>query len=181
VRIAFAGSSGVGKTTLATFVSETFKIPMNPVGSRSVAAAMGFASPYDVDKAGKRAEFQARLLEEKITWERGRDNFVTDRTTMDNIAYTVLHDVDSITQEQPLLADHGLLRYDAIFFCPMDAFFKPGDDPARRKERVYHELYETTLLGFLGRYLTDDGERCHSVEDKTLEKRKQFVLSILRR
>lgn len=51
MKIAFTGSSGTGKTTLAKYISEEFNIPLNPVGSRSVAASMGFKNPYDVDKA----------------------------------------------------------------------------------------------------------------------------------
>lgn len=50
-KIAFCGAAGTGKTTLAKWVSEEFGLPINPVGSRSVATAMGFDSPYDVDKA----------------------------------------------------------------------------------------------------------------------------------
>src|SRR5271170_3399791 len=88
LRVAICGASGTGKTTLATFISETYGIPMNPVGSRSVSKAMGFDSPYDVDKAGKRAEFQRRLVTEKCEWEAAHDTFVTDRTTFDNLAYT---------------------------------------------------------------------------------------------
>ena len=65
VRIAMAGASGTGKTTLMNFLAKEYGLPVNPVGSRSVSAAMGFASPYDVDKAGKRSEFQRRLVTEK--------------------------------------------------------------------------------------------------------------------
>lgn len=57
-RIAFAGSSGTGKTTLAKYVAEHLKIPFNPVGARSVAESLGFIDeetgeprPYDVDRA----------------------------------------------------------------------------------------------------------------------------------
>lgn len=99
LRVAFAGASGSGKTTLAKFVAEEYKLPLNPVGSRSTALAMGFASPYDVDQAdlqsyqealawghtpeaaaaqailrhkGKetcRSLFQMRLQQAKIAWE----------------------------------------------------------------------------------------------------------------
>jgi len=58
VKIAFIGASGTGKSTLARFIAERFNLPINPVGSRSVAKEMGFVDPvtgegrpYDVDRA----------------------------------------------------------------------------------------------------------------------------------
>lgn len=51
IRIAFVGASGTGKTTVARALAARLDIPMNPVGSRSVAQEMGFESPYDVDNA----------------------------------------------------------------------------------------------------------------------------------
>lgn len=51
MRIAFCGASGTGKTTLARYLSERFELPLNPIGSRSTAKALGFESPYDVDRA----------------------------------------------------------------------------------------------------------------------------------
>ena len=53
MKIAFAGASGCGKTALARWLSTYIEpaVPMNPVGSRSTASKMGFANPYDVDRA----------------------------------------------------------------------------------------------------------------------------------
>lgn len=57
MKVAFAGASGTGKSTLARWVAETYNLPFNPVGSRSVAKSMGFVGedgegrPYDVDQA----------------------------------------------------------------------------------------------------------------------------------
>lgn len=146
------GASGTGKTTLATWISETYKIPINPVGSRSVSQAMGFASPYDVDKAGLRAVFQRRLLVEKTTWESDHESFVTDRTTLDNLAYTTLHDVKSITPDDIALCSHGMVRYTHIVWLPVDSFCNVGGDPARNDSVVYHQLYEAVLRGLTARY-----------------------------
>ncbi len=153
MRIAFSGASGTGKTTLATWVSETYGIPMNPVGSRSVSQAMGFKSPYDVDAAGKRAVFQRRLVTEKVAWEASHDSFVTDRTTFDNIAYTALHDVHSIDGMMMEAAIVGAQRYTRIFLCPVHLFCDPGVDPARVKSRTYHELFEALAFGLVKQHV----------------------------
>ncbi len=152
MRVAFTGSSGTGKTTLATFVAERYGLPINPIGARSVAASMGYASPYDVDKAGKRAEFQRQLVANKMGWEANRDAFVTDRTPFDNLAYTMLHDVRAI--DAGLLAEVviGTRAYTHIIKCPTDAFMHTGDDPARVHDGTYQELYETVIDALLARY-----------------------------
>jgi hypothetical protein len=149
MRIAFCGAAGTGKTTLTEWVSTEYGWPINPVGSRSVAKAMGFENPYDVDKAGKRAEFQERLITEKIAWEAAHERFVTDRTLIDNLTYTCLHDVSCVTEDFLNRTLEGFKRYDFVFFCPLDAFIKTGIDPARMHDLTYHRVFETLLLGWL--------------------------------
>lgn len=152
IRLAFMGASGTGKTTLSKFVEERWGVPFNPVGSRSVAKAMGFDNPYDVDKAGKRAEFQRRLVTEKMSWELAHEDFVVDRTTLDNIVYTMFHDVRSIDADLLSAAVAGLSRYTHIIYCPVDAFCNPGDDPHRVKDPTYHQLYDITIKALLEKF-----------------------------
>ena len=153
-RIAFAGSSGTGKTTLAEWAAETFDLLFNPVGSRTVAKAMGFDNPYDVDAMpGKRAEFQRRLVTDKRAWEDEHPNFITDRTTLDNLAYTMLHDVYAVDEELLVSITGGLERYTHIVFLPMSSFFTLSGDKNRvgggkygkPGDNTYHKLYEITL------------------------------------
>lgn len=156
-RIAFCGSAGTGKTTLAKLVETRLKIPMNPKGSREAAAAMGFASPYDVDAAGRRGDFQRLLLEMKYGWEHLHDEFVTDRTYVDNMVYTLLHDIDSV---DPAFMDgvwRGNERFTHIFFCPMGAFFELANDPQRKHDIEYHRRFEMLLLARLPDFVS---ERC---------------------
>ncbi len=59
-RIGFIGVGGTGKSTLATFISQTYGWPTNPVGARSTAKAMGFfgpdgGRPFQVDRALREA------------------------------------------------------------------------------------------------------------------------------
>lgn len=153
IRLAFAGASGTGKTTLAQWASETFDLPFNPVGSRSVAKSMGFDNPYDVDKAGKREEFQRKLVAEKRAWEDAHDSFVVDRTTLDNLVYTMMHDVHAIDRSLFESVIEGLGRYTHIVFCPMVIFFDLGGDPNRVADHTYHELYDEVVRALLRRYM----------------------------
>ncbi len=157
-RIALCGASGTGKTTLATYASELLKIPLNPVGSRSVSKAMGFDSPYDVDKAGRRAEFQRRLLTEKRDWEADQLDFVTDRTTFDNLTYTVFHDVSAVDAQLFEDAKSGLARYTHVIYFPVAAFCAPGGDPNRVQDMTYHQMYDTMIEALVQRHMLRSGQ-----------------------
>ena len=172
MRIALAGSSGTGKTTIANWIQAKYRLELNPVGSRSVSKAMGFDSPYDVDKAGRRAEFQTKLLLDKMSWEAGRDSFVTDRTTLDNLLYTALHDVYSVSNETIDLACKALNNYDYIIYFPMNSFCDIAGDPQRVSGVAYHRLYDAALFGFIEKFSKGS---VITLEQSDLEERKTFL------
>lgn len=184
MRVAFAGSSGTGKTTLARFVSETYGLPINPVGSRSVSQAMGFSSPYDVDRASAhvyefavregrspneaaevaigayeagehpmptmRPVFQVRLQQAKIAWEIDHaSGFVTDRTSMDDMAYALLHCPSAVDRAFIERAQTHLGQYTRVIFLPLASFNELEGDPARVNDLDYQVRYETILYGLL--------------------------------
>lgn len=149
MRIAFAGASGTGKTTLASWVAQRYGIPLNPVGSRSVAKAMGFEHPYDADRAGKRGDFLQRLQIEKMEWEAKYTAFVTDRTTLDELAYTAMHDISMIDKAYWDAALKGWSRYTLVFYCPMDAFHDVANDPARVADVTYHRVFDAMIRGLI--------------------------------
>jgi len=130
----------------------TYKIPFNPVGSRSVSRDMGFSNPYDVDKAGRRAEFERRLINEKFVWEMNNEDFVTDRTTFDNLAYTMLHDVSAITDDIIDRAILGMKRYTHVLYCPSETYLRRADDPHRMDSSAYHKVYDAALHGLITKY-----------------------------
>lgn len=68
MKIAFCGASGTGKTTLAEFLAGKLELPLNPVGSRSVAKSLGFESPYDVDRASL-VEYLSWLTDARVGQE----------------------------------------------------------------------------------------------------------------
>lgn len=179
VRVAFAGASGTGKSTLATAVAEAFRLPLVPIGARSVAREMGFASPYDVDAGGRRGELQERLFAAKRAWEATAEAFVTDRTHLDNLAYTALHHAESLTAEVVDARLLASLRYDLIFFCSVEQFHDCAGDPARKPELGYHLAYELVLSSLL-RSLANRGAFVFHVQSAELEARRAQVLETTR-
>ena len=179
IRLGFTGASGTGKTTLATYAADLLGLPQNPVGSRSVAAAMGFTNPYDVDRAGRRAEFQLRLLAEKVAWEREHDAFVTDRTTLDNLVYHALHDVGSVDSTVLAQASDGARRYTHVVYC-QGVFPRASEDPARVAEPAYHVLFDTLLDGLLARYISPVTQRVSRISARDPDERYlKFFLGLV--
>lgn len=177
IRIAFSGASGTGKSTLVAFVAKRYGLEPNPVGSRSVALEMGFANPYDVDAAGKRAEFQRRLLAGKVAWEAEREAFVTDRTTCDQLLYAMLHDVKSIDVETIRLVRQGMARYTHVVYCPVARFRSKEVDPARVSNESYHEIYDAALVGLLKTYTAFS--KLWDLQSSDLEQRQEDVVSFI--
>lgn len=177
-RVAFAGASGTGKSTLSTWICEEYDLPLNPVGSRSVSLEMGFASPYDVDKAGRRQEFQRLLVQKKRAWEDDHLRFVTDRTTLDNLAYTALHDPLGVDQDLIDACAAGMKRYTHLFICPVDSFCTPGGDPQRQPSLTYHRLFDAMIHGLLDLHL-DDPPTMVWLASPDFEERKRVIRAIL--
>lgn len=150
MRIAIAGASGTGKTTLARAISEKYNIPINPVGARSVALEMGFDNPYDVDQAGKRVEFQRRLFEAKRAWEAANDRFVTDRTTLDNLTYCALHMPGELEDGQIEEYSLAMRRYDLVLTLRLEVF-QDLNDGVRQTNIEYHRMYQLVLDALLNR------------------------------
>lgn len=157
MKIAFAGASGTGKTTLMKqFVAEAADFGVEPiicdVGSREVVRDLGLENPYDVDLVGKRSQFQKLLFQKKKEWEDRYKSewFITDRTHLDNLTYSIMHDcVNTVDYQFMRDCIEQSKVYDVIVFCEIDRFFHLGTDPMRVKSESYHRVYEQILSGFV--------------------------------
>jgi predicted ATPase len=148
MRIAIAGASGTGKTTLAQAIAERYHLPINPVGARSVAKSMGFDNPYDVDAAGRRVEFQRKLFEQKRAWELEHEAFVTDRSYFDNLTYCALHMAEHLEDNAIEEFTRAMERYDLVIVLDRKDFQRL-DDRIRKTSVAYHALYERLLRALI--------------------------------
>lgn len=153
MKVAFTGASGTGKTTLMNqflSVAKSFGVELDvcDVGSREVIKDLGLENPYDVDILGKRNEFQKLLFKKKSEWEDNHKNFVTDRTHIDNLVYSIMHDCQgTVNYEFMEACIEQTSKYDLVIFCSVDRFHHVGNDPVRVKDVSYHRVYEKILYG----------------------------------
>lgn len=146
MRIAFIGASGTGKTTLAKALADHMALPMNPFGVRDAAARMGLESPYDADLRGLRTELQKTVLSSKVQWEKETPHFVTDRSTLDILAYTYAHDIKlALDPDFRKVVFEHMEIYDHVFFCQIFRFYNPGSDPQRLADITYARMIENLL------------------------------------
>ena len=182
-RIAFSGAAGTGKSHLAAIVQKALGIPLCPIGSRTVCKEMGFEHAYDIDAAGKRMEFQRRLCAAKAEWERQHESFVTDRSHLDNLAYTTLHAVDSVDEEFVGMIRRANSVYTHVIHVDARApdAFMDLNDPARHQNRVYHRHYAMLLAQLWTYYSTfEQLIHFHWLTTPVLAEREEQVRAFLR-
>lgn len=147
IRAALCGSSGTGKSRLATWLADELGLMLNPVGSRSIAAELGLESPYDADKFSMRTLFQETLQTRKIEWELAHESFVTDRTTLDELVYSEMHGTPTAAYKAAALGH--MARYTHVFYCPFEVFCNLGDDPKRNPDMGYQREFDRRLSAAL--------------------------------
>ncbi len=167
-RVAFCGASGTGKTTLAKRLAEHYGLPLSPSMAREAAKDAGLASPYDSDHIGEvetrrvipgatmsRVNLQRAIVHRRIAWQDDhRQGFVSDRTSFDDLAYSLMHGLSGRTYQE--LADAVILQwsrlaptYDRVVLCPVASFWRHGADVARVDDLSYHVRFEALLLELL--------------------------------
>ena len=94
-RIFITGASGIGKTTLANFISQEFDLPYISTSASNVWPRFGFETHEEAHQESVLnnvigLEYQRAILKERIDKLNGKLFYVTDRSPIDNIAYTLL-------------------------------------------------------------------------------------------
>lgn len=108
-RIFISGISGAGKTTLAQYISHRYRIPFINGSSKVLWEEEGIDSHAEIIKKSVMdpvwgLDFQYKLLKYREEQISKHEQFVTDRSPVDNLVYTLL-------QLSPYLGNDVMERY----------------------------------------------------------------------
>ncbi len=151
MRIVFSGSGGTGKTTLLNEINKELHFPVIDEGVREWLEAHNFVSPRDLDKTN-RVKMQADNLKRRIEIEGSLQQFISDRTSVDNLVYALrwVGSVDDGTYDgwmaQYINAamKHADTNYDIIFLLPWGEIPLEGDG-VRSSKQWYQYMIQSLI------------------------------------
>lgn len=155
VRIGFTGAGGTGKTTTLELVKEECGLPPLPSTTRAVFAAFGVEREEDQDSMTptERRRLQDAVFAARLAKESEMPSFVSDRTLLDNYAYSLVRCSSTYTDDDVEriegIVGKNLERYDALFYFPIT--FKPPKDGMRQGGMALGRLIDSVVKDFLSR------------------------------
>jgi nicotinamide riboside kinase len=159
-KIAIIGSQSTGKTTIANQLSEKLNIPM----------ITELARKWDIEKATQTEliHIQKELLKLQIDEENRNEQFISDRSTIDNLSYW-LHNVSPIVdkEENELYVNTALKNvknYSHIFLLTPE--FYPVDDDFRNTNIIYQLQIAEVINTILRLYNIPHYKLTRSVENR---------------
>lgn len=184
MRIAFAGSAGIGKTTLLKSVNEYLQYPVVSEGVRSYIEEHKITDFHKLNDK-QLMKFQLEILNRKRAVEPTYDRFIADRTSLDNMAYALYY-LSNKEEYQRGLMDyatdctiHAVQTYDVIFVLPYGMF--PIEDDGIRKPMPAHQLMIHMLIEHAVALGQGQSFHVHQVQEDTVENRTMEVLNVVDR
>lgn len=104
-RIVISGAAGTGKTTLAKWIANKYKIPFISSSTKELWPEFGIESHYDLKKLMREdpiwsSEFQRKVLDHRAKIMNENEEYVLDRGPLDNFTYYLLECSDHETEEE---------------------------------------------------------------------------------
>jgi deoxyadenosine/deoxycytidine kinase len=149
LRIALAGPSGTGKSTLAKWISEEYKIPFITTSTKPLWDKHKIKSHLMLLERASHdpvwgLQFQHEVLEFRENALKGHVNFVTDRSPVDNLSYFLLQNTHSLPENDTTRYIHycekALSKFNYLFVLPFTKEIPLEDDGKRINNRYYQML-----------------------------------------
>ena len=165
MRIGFTGAGGTGKSTVLNRLKDLGKftgVPSLPSVMSEVMAHNNVTSDTNLllRTAEERKKFQCDAWQfRRMKEEQFNQNFISDRTLLDHLAYIIttggiddlprIPDVADIMDREDLYlstTQANMMLYDQVFFFPINVFHQVDH---RRSSIAYHRTLEALIKYFL--------------------------------
>lgn len=150
MRIAFSGSGGTGKTTLLEAVNKELDLPVIGEGIREWLAEHNF-SDFKEMKVKDVVQMQEDTLKRKMEIESQLQNFISDRTTIDNLSYALrwIGSIDTeydtwMAQYITQAMNHANANYDIIFLLPWGEL--PLEKDGTRSSKQWYQYMMQNII-----------------------------------
>lgn len=145
LRIAFSGSAGTGKTTLARRLAGELGLPYLPEGMRAYLESGG-ADLHALGRDGLRALVLRLWDEQRDAEARATAGFVADRSAYDFAAFWIYYGYAADDADTARLFAETCApgRYDAVWLMPWGAF--PVEADGVRSSNRWVQLHVHTLI-----------------------------------
>lgn len=162
MKIGFVGSHGTGKTTLATLLAQDLKLPII-TGVMTKIWKEYKIEDFDRLSLKDRANFQIIALSKQILLqEDNASGFVTDRSVLDMLAYTLYLDclepsiLDIYKKQVELICKD----YDFIFYLPIAFEFenrnlRASEESQIKVDKIIQSILPTKAIKVLGDSLAE--------------------------
>lgn len=172
MKIAFAGPSGTGKTTLANFISETFDIPFIKGSAGLILTEEDKKFLHDLGGYSQKGHkeviqlsgdpifgwnFEALVLQRRTELIMGNSEFITDRSPIDNLTYFMLQASWGVSEDDiGKIISHAqktLMELTHIIYIPLnnpDGVIEDNDSriPNFYFQRMVDKLFQHTIADY---------------------------------
>jgi len=190
VRLACSGPSGTGKTTLCEFISKEFDIPFITTSTKPLWDKYGITTHQELinktttDPAWG-IEFQAEVLAYRVAKLEGVEEFVTDRSPVDNMVYFLMQNSHLATEEDTKLYLEGCKRamilFNTILALPFTVDTPLENDGKRIANQYYQKTVNSTFV-VVSELMANELKQCNglTIPYWDMEKRKYEVTKLIK-
>lgn len=198
MKIALAGPSGTGKTTLTRFIESNFKLTFQSNSAqhlftgddRTVLQKLGYMGTghKEVVELSMKNEKFAGEFQRRLLWRRGdfienNDNFIIDRSPLDNLAYFMYQSSFQATEEFIEEFVKSVNRYiaglDLIIFIPTT---NPGtieNNHSRVANYHFQRMISSMFYHCIHEFSLKDYCRIETIDFWDLSRRKDYVTYLI--
>lgn len=148
LKIAMAGPSGVGKTTLAEWISKEYDIPFITTSTKPLWDKHGINTHQElitrtILNPQWGLDFQYELLDIRKNIIESNEQFVTDRSPVDNLVYFLMQNAPYLGEEAVeayiQLCANALSKITGLVQIPFDSHI-PLENDGKRIANKYYQL-----------------------------------------